>query len=313
MASVPHPSSLVGDGQEMRFSSGLVMVRERYDVVSGTQSPVDGEGPNQLQLHVRLSGSSRIRATGLRPADLRPATFSAFIHPSGGLKHHQFARGQRYESVTVVCGQQCAAELFGADVDRMPQAIRKFAGAGETGFYLATRPIIAEMAFVARALLDMDDASPIRPLYLESKTLELAAYSLDALLDCGPGAAPAMLSRHEYDRVEQVYQIVLENYVRPYPLKRIAELVDMGEARMCTAFKAVYGITIYSLVVRCRMNHAIHLLTGSDASITDIALDLGYEHPGNFSTAFRKLYGVSPSVVRKKGSGNPTPLPANPR
>lgn len=313
MAPVSHPSSLVGDGQEMRFSSGLVMVREQYDVVSGIQSPVDGEGPNQLQLHVRLSGSSRIRASGLRPADLRPATFSAFIHPSGGLKHHQFVRGQRYESVTVVCGPQCAAELFGADVGRMPQAIRKFAESSETGFYLATRPIIAEMAFVARALLDTENTSPIKPLYLESKALELAAYSLEALLDCGAGATQALLSGHEYEQVEQVYRIVLEHYVRPYPLKRIAELVGMGEARMCTVFKAAYGITIYNLVVRCRMNHALRLLTASDASITDIALDLGYEHPGNFSTAFRKLYGVSPSVVRKNGGGSPTPLPLDPR
>lgn len=304
------PANLVGEGEEVRFSSGLVMVRERYDVVSGIQSPVDGEGSNQLQLHIRLSGDSRIKAKGLRTTELRPATFAAFIHPNGGLKHHQFVCGQRYESVTVVCGSECAAELFGEDLKRMPQAIREFAGSRETGFYLASRPIIAEMAFVARALLDMGDGSPLKPLYLESKALELASYSLDALLDYGAGTAlSSSLSRREYDRVRQVYQIVVENYVRPHPLRRIADMVGMSEARMCTAFKAVYDTTIYNLVVRCRMNHAIQLLTASSASITDIALDLGYEHPGNFSTAFRKLYGVSPSMVRKKGQADIFPIP----
>lgn len=305
---VPHPPSLVGDGQEMRFSSGLVMVRERYDVLSSVRSPVDGEGASQLQLHIRLSGDSRIQARGLHDVDVRPATFTAFIHPSGGLKRHQFVRGQRYESVTVVCGSECAAELFGPELERMPQAIRKFAGARETGFYAATRPILAEMGFVARALLDMDDGSPIKPLYLESKSLELASYSLDVLLGHGGGpvGAPA-LSRREHDRIRQVYQLVVDNYVRPYPLREIAGMVGMGEARMCTAFKSVYGITIYGLVVRCRMNHAIRLLAGSSASITEIALDLGYEYPGNFSTAFRKLYGVSPSLLRKQRRGAAAP------
>lgn len=299
---VPSPSNLVGNAQEMRFASGLVMVRERYDVVSGEHSPVGGQGADQLQLHIRLSGDSRIQARGLREVDLRPATFTAFIHPGDEPKRHQFVRGQRYESVTVVCGPECAANLFGSDLDRMPRAIRNFAGTGGTGFYVATRPILAEMAFVARALLDMDEGSPIKPLYLESKSLELASYSLDALLayDAGPAGALA-LSRGEQDRIRQVYELVVGNHVRPWPLKRIAEVVGMGEARMCTAFKAVYGITIYNLVVRCRMDHAIRLLTGSNASITDIALDLGYEYPGNFSTAFRKLYGISPSLLRKQG------------
>lgn len=301
---VPHSPSLVGDAQEVRFSSGLVMVRERYDVVSSVRSPVDGQGASQLQLHVRLSGDSRIQAKGLRDVDLQPATFTAFIHPGGEPKRHQFISGQRYESVTVVCGSECAAELFGSELERMPQAIRKFAGSRETGFYVATRPILAEMAFVARSLLDMDEGSPIKPLYLESKSLELASYSLDALLGyaTAPAGAPA-LTRGEHERIRQVYQMVVDNYVRPYPLKQIADMVDMGEARMCTAFKAVYGITIYNLVVRCRMNHALRLLADSSASITDIALDLGYEYPGNFSTAFRKLYGVSPSLLRKQRQG----------
>ena len=55
--------------------------------------------------------------------------------------------------------------------------------------------------------------------------------------------------------------------------------------------------TTYSLLLNdIRKHDAEHLLVKSDMDIQQIALYLGYEQPTNFTRAFKKWTGVSPSV-----------------
>jgi AraC-like DNA-binding protein len=50
------------------------------------------------------------------------------------------------------------------------------------------------------------------------------------------------------------------------------------------------------------MREAQSKLLKTRAPITEIALDLGFENFGNFSTAFRKHTGVAPEEFRRKHS-----------
>ncbi|HEX2907903.1 MAG TPA: helix-turn-helix transcriptional regulator, partial [Phototrophicaceae bacterium] len=56
-----------------------------------------------------------------------------------------------------------------------------------------------------------------------------------------------------------------------------------------------------------RIARAKELLRNSDLSITEICAAVGFESLGSFSTLFRKVAGVSPSVYRV--SSHPTPTP----
>ncbi len=56
----------------------------------------------------------------------------------------------------------------------------------------------------------------------------------------------------------------------------------------------------------CRFAHntviaaAVELVLGTQKSITEIALDLGFENFGNFSTAFKRHTGMSPKAFRRR-------------
>jgi AraC-like DNA-binding protein len=47
------------------------------------------------------------------------------------------------------------------------------------------------------------------------------------------------------------------------------------------------------------MARARTLLLETELSITQIALEVGYEYAGNFTTAFKRYFGVPPNVMRK--------------
>jgi AraC-like DNA-binding protein len=53
------------------------------------------------------------------------------------------------------------------------------------------------------------------------------------------------------------------------------------------------------LVDELRSQQATELLRHSDASVTDIAFDLGYTDVAHFTRAFRRWTGVSPNRYRR--------------
>jgi YesN/AraC family two-component response regulator len=47
--------------------------------------------------------------------------------------------------------------------------------------------------------------------------------------------------------------------------------------------------------------HFTTLLLETNKSVFEIATDIGYSNSGNFGNAFKKRYGVAPSLYRQKG------------
>ena len=65
-------------------------------------------------------------------------------------------------------------------------------------------------------------------------------------------------------------------------------------------FTATFGLSVHRYVQLVRMKRASYQLAYRDAtSVTDIAIDAGYEAPDAFARAFRQLFGQSPSSFRK--------------
>ena len=65
-------------------------------------------------------------------------------------------------------------------------------------------------------------------------------------------------------------------------------------------FSATFGLSVHRYVQLARMKRASHRLAATDAdSVTEIAMDAGYEAPDAFARAFRQRLGQSPSSFRK--------------
>jgi AraC family transcriptional regulator len=71
-------------------------------------------------------------------------------------------------------------------------------------------------------------------------------------------------------------------------------------------FTATFGLSVHRYVQLARMKRASHRLASEDAqSVTDIAMDAGYDAPDAFARAFRRRLGQSPSSFRKSPDWDP--------
>ena len=59
------------------------------------------------------------------------------------------------------------------------------------------------------------------------------------------------------------------------------------------------GVSHGRLVAESRFATAVRLLEGTDATVLDIALDLGYSDHAHFTRAFRRWTGIAPRDFRR--------------
>ena len=85
---------------------------------------------------------------------------------------------------------------------------------------------------------------------------------------------------------------------RAPPVDLIAETLGTSRRSLQRGL-AEQGVNYTDLLTKVRLRRAARWLERSDKPIVEIAFDLGYADASNFTRAFRKLTGVSPSAFRQ--------------
>lgn len=85
------------------------------------------------------------------------------------------------------------------------------------------------------------------------------------------------------------------NISQTIPTSELAELVHMSPKYFITYFRQVIGITPHQYQIQHKMLKASALIKEQKYSIKEISDKLGYSDQYNFSTAFKKHFGSSPS------------------
>jgi AraC-like DNA-binding protein len=83
---------------------------------------------------------------------------------------------------------------------------------------------------------------------------------------------------------------------------RLSDLVcHMGtnKNKLRSAFRACYGTTLFDWLAQQRLQCAADLLATSSLTIVQIAAQVGYPDSNNFSTAFKRVYQLSPTRYRQ--------------
>ncbi|MEM9302303.1 MAG: helix-turn-helix transcriptional regulator [Pseudomonadota bacterium] len=80
----------------------------------------------------------------------------------------------------------------------------------------------------------------------------------------------------------------------------VAKAAAMSRYHFVRQFKAVFGETPVGFRTRMRLDEAKRLLVGSDQSITQICMTVGFSSLGSFSFLFSRRFGRSPSAYRQQ-------------
>ena len=86
-------------------------------------------------------------------------------------------------------------------------------------------------------------------------------------------------------------------------LEDIADIAGMSVRHFQRQFKNTYLITPQEYIAMLRMQKAIQLLLRTDKTVTEIALECGYQDSNLFSRQFKKNTGLSPRCYRRDYTG----------
>jgi AraC-like DNA-binding protein len=102
-----------------------------------------------------------------------------------------------------------------------------------------------------------------------------------------------------HDRLWKVWETVDRNLSTKWTLARLADLAMLSEEHVRRLCMQHTGKSPMQEVTRLRMRRAAALLESTPAKIAAIAANVGYESPFAFSTAFRRITGVTPNQYRQ--------------
>lgn len=108
----------------------------------------------------------------------------------------------------------------------------------------------------------------------------------------------------EYN-LQDVFYYLYANYKENITIQSIAEHFGTNRTTLNTRFKDEYGTTIIKFLKRIRIESASRMLRNTILSVTEIALDVGYNDISNFTRVFKQVHGVSPSAYRNMHSHIP--------
>jgi AraC-like DNA-binding protein len=105
--------------------------------------------------------------------------------------------------------------------------------------------------------------------------------------------------------------LIDREYARQLDVAALAREAHASPAHFARSFKRAFGETPHKYVVRRRIERAKELLRGTDLSVTEISLEVGFQSLGSFGAAFRELVGESPGRYgrRWRDEGVP-PIPS---
>jgi AraC family transcriptional regulator len=130
---------------------------------------------------------------------------------------------------------------------------------------------------------------------------------LIALLDDVVGAAcrdgsrmapDARTRRRHRDLVEAARTEIHRDLAGPPSLEALARRLDCSPFHLSRVFRQVAGLSLRAYVARLRARSAAERLSSGPRDLTALALSLGYADHSHFTNAFRREWGVPPSVFR---------------
>ncbi|NOI82016.1 helix-turn-helix transcriptional regulator [Vibrio tubiashii] len=107
--------------------------------------------------------------------------------------------------------------------------------------------------------------------------------------------------------VEDIICYIESHLGDPLSVDLVAEHFSMSSSNLQRKFKQQLGVTVSGFIRRRRLDVAKQHLERGLVTITEAAYEAGYNHPANFTNAFKKEYGIPPISIATQNE-NPTQI-----
>ncbi|WP_338639535.1 AraC family transcriptional regulator [Burkholderia pyrrocinia] len=139
----------------------------------------------------------------------------------------------------------------------------------------------------------------LQAIYLESRVLELLAEAFAPLESDAAQASDASLGSRDYRRMAELRAFLASDAAQELSLDDIARHAGMSANAMQRQFRAAYGTTVFDFVREHHLQRARLALERDAVSVKQAAALAGYTSAANFATAYKRRFGVTPTLARR--------------
>ena len=151
---------------------------------------------------------------------------------------------------------------------------------------------VFELLQTATRELERDREAAKASLVTASSILQSEIARRSRAKEARPGALAAW-------QVARVRAFIDENLHRTIHAKDLSAVAQRSTAYFSRSFKQALGEPPHAYVVRRRLQRACHLIITSSASLSEIALSVGFSDQSHLCRQFRQAFGQSPSRWRR--------------
>ena len=111
---------------------------------------------------------------------------------------------------------------------------------------------------------------------------------------------PSKLTASDIAALHDLKQYLENNFLEDVSIDKLARRAGLNSFKLKHGFRKLFDTSVMRFIDEKKMNHAKQLLLDHDATDRfDLSDLLGYNHYSNFSAAFKKHFGHSPSSYKK--------------
>src|SRR3984885_10118034 len=164
--------------------------------------------------------------------------------------------------------------------------------AGDQEFHLVANSLASLLATATRELERDQDAA--------KASLVTASHILQAEIERCSGANGSARGGLASWQIARVRAYIDSNLHRTIHIRDLSAVARRSKAHFSRKFKLAFGEPPHAYVVRRRLERACHLMITSAASLSEIALSVGFSDQAHLCRLFRQAFGQSPANWRRE-------------
>ena len=169
-----------------------------------------------------------------------------------------------------------------------PEPLRHVRAAVSNDVYLAQRLLFSRLSQPDADPMDIEE----RALTLVARVVE-SAYRSD---HCEHSAGLPRRGRARRQLVESAKAAMLSRLFENSSVCDVARGIEVSPFHLCRSFRAETGMTLHAYRREIRLRTTLGLTKAYRGNLSALALRAGFYSHSHFATAFRRAFGVSPSI-----------------
>lgn len=137
--------------------------------------------------------------------------------------------------------------------------------------------------------------------YFKLKVQELLLFL--SVIDVSKEKQREQYTAPQVEIVKEIHQKLVSNLQERPTIEELSKEFLINTATLKNTFKGIYGQPIGTYMKEYRIRQAAVLLRQTQATIAEIASQVGYENQSKFATAFRDVMMIPPAEYRKQNIG----------